>query len=164
LRRSSKSSTGLPKTSSSRLSSCCHHRTSSGGTQRKYQQKQAELYDANISLVEIDLTRGGRRRLLLPQAQVPPSHRTTFQACVYRSHGRTQFELYRIPLQKPLPPIRVPLREQDKDALIELQPLMERAYANGAYDDIDYTKPPIPPLEGEDAARAEALLKQARRR
>jgi hypothetical protein len=135
-----------------------------GDSQRKYQQKQKELYDANINLVEIDLTRGGRRQFLLQQAQIPPSHRTTFQACVYRAHGRTQFELYRMPLQRRLPRIKLPLREQDKDAAIDLQPLVERAFANGAYDDIDYSQPPVPPLEEADAKWAEELLRAAGRR
>ena len=135
-----------------------------GDSERKYRQKQQELYDANVNLVEIDLTRGGRRHLLLPQAQVPPSHRTTYQACVFRAHGRTQFELCRMPIQSPLPPIKVPLREQDTDAIIDLQPLVVRAFENGAYDDVDYTKPPIPPLEEADAAWAEELLRAAGRR
>lgn len=135
-----------------------------GDSQRKYRQKQQELSDANITLVEIDLTRGGRRQFLLPQAQVPPSHRATFQACVFRAHGRTQFELYRMPLQRPLPRVKLPLREGDKDAVIDLQPLIERAYANGAYDDIDYAQPPVPPLDEADAAWADELLRAAKRR
>lgn len=34
------------------------------------------------------------------------------------------------------------------------------AYRNGAYDDIDYRQPAKPPLEGEVAVWADALLKE----
>lgn len=133
-----------------------------GNGRNQYQRKQQELYDANINMVEIDLTRGGRRELLLRQDRIPLSHQTTFQTCVYRATGRrTQFEIYAMSLQKPLPSIQIPLREQDADARIELQQLIEQAYQNGAYDDIDYAKPPIPPLNEEDAAWAQQLLKVA---
>ncbi len=51
-----------------------------------------------------------------------------------------------MPLREPLPSIKVPLRPTDADAVIDLQSLLAKAYRNGAYDDIDYTRPPIPPL------------------
>ena len=136
-----------------------------GDSRRKYREKQNELYDAKINLVEIDLTRGGRRRLLVPQSRIPARHRTTFQACVYRASGKhRQFEIYEMPLRAALPVIQVPLRVKDPDVRIDLQPLVRRAYENGAYDDIDYAAPPIPPLEGKDAKWADALLKAAGRR
>ena len=70
-------------------------------------------------------------------------------------------KVYRMPLQRRLPRIKLPLREQDKDAIIDLQPLVERAFANGAYDDIDYSQPPVPPLEESEAKWAEELLRAA---
>jgi hypothetical protein len=36
---------------------------------------------------------------------------------------------------------------------------VDQAYRNGAYDDLDYTKPPVPPTTGDDAAWAGELLK-----
>src|SRR5438105_3403683 len=76
----------------------------------------------DVNLIEIDLTRGGRRNLLLAQAQVPPEYRTTFQACVYRATSkRPQFEWYRMPLSDPLPAIKIPLRQADADVVLELQ-------------------------------------------
>ncbi len=122
-----------------------------------YRQKLVEVRQAGVNMVEIDLTRGGRRRLSIHP--IRRSHRTTFQACVYRARGRRpQFEIYPMPLQLPLPAIKVPLRSKDADVVIDLQPLLAQAYRNGAYDDIDYTKPPVPPLTAADAALAATLL------
>jgi hypothetical protein len=136
-----------------------------GASKNKYRQKQEEIYAATVNMVEIDLTRAGRRRFLLPQAKIRNSHRTTFQARVFRAAGkRAQFELYAMPLQQPLAPIKVPLRDGDADVIIDLQPLLERAYQLGAYDDLDYSKPPIPQLNDEDTAWADALLRAAGKR
>jgi hypothetical protein len=53
----------------------------------------------------------------------------------------------------------VPLRKKDKDITLEHQPLIDACYRNGVYDDIDYRRPPVPPLEPEEETWAEELLK-----
>jgi len=68
-------------------------------------------------------------------------------------------------LQRPLPVIRIPLRERDREIGLNLQPLVELAYLNGSYaDTIDYRQPCEPPLEGAEAAWADELLKAAGKR
>jgi hypothetical protein len=57
-----------------------------------------------------------------------------------------------------LPPIRVPLRATDTDVRLDLQSLVDRCYANGRYDDLDYRAAPNPPLDAADAAYADELL------
>ena len=118
---------------------------------RAYALKRHEVRSAGVNLVEIDLTRAGTRQLAA--WPIPRSHRTTFQACVTRAYGvpRHQYEVYAMPLREPLPPIKVPLRPGDTDVTIDLQTLVAKAYRNGAYDDIDYTRPPSPPLGTTDA-------------
>jgi hypothetical protein len=65
----------------------------------------------------------------------------------------------------PLPAIRIPLRKEDKEVTLQLQPLIDQAYRKGRYaDTIDYRQPPDPPLEGADAEWADAVLKQADKR
>ena len=125
---------------------------------RVYAVKRQEVRLAGVNLVEIDLTRTGHRQLAA--WPIPRSHRTTFQACVTRAHdvARQQAEVYAMPLQQPLPVIGVPLRPTDKDVTINLQSLVDQAYRNGAYDDIDYTRPPVPPLSSAEAAWAAELL------
>lgn len=131
----------------------------SGQGQDKFLQKQYELKRAGVSSVEIDLLRAGQRVLTVPPTRIPHSHRTTYQACVRRGWRPTAAEVYPVPLRSPLPTIRIPLREPDEDARLDLQGLLDQCYVNGRYDDIDYTVDPIPPLDPEDAAWADQLLR-----
>jgi hypothetical protein len=54
-------------------------------------------------------------------------------------------------LGKRLPKIPVPLRKSDAGIAVDVQELINLAYRRGRYDDIDYSKPPDPPFEGDDA-------------
>ncbi|MGH7214467.1 MAG: DUF4058 family protein, partial [Tepidisphaeraceae bacterium] len=134
-----------------------------GEGQKQYRQKQQELRQAGVSLVEIDLLRGGEWVVDVPPGRIPRTHRTPYKACVRRGRNRGEWEFYRLPLDQPLPAIRIPLREKDADARLDLQMLINQTYANGAYDALDYTKPTDPPLEGEAAAWVNELLKSHRR-
>jgi hypothetical protein len=73
--------------------------------------------------------------------------------------------MYRASLRERLPIIRIPLRETDADARLDIQELIDKAYENGGYDlEIDYRVDPFPPLQGDDADWADALLRQQGRR
>jgi len=135
-----------------------------GEGQELYRRKQRELKQGRVSLVEIDLLRGGERVLAIPTSSIPPSHRTQYQACIRRGWDSSHPGIIRIPLRKPLPIIGVPLREADSDCPLNLQSLIEQCYENGRYDDIDYKRDPDPSLAEEDAAWADALLRQAGKR
>jgi hypothetical protein len=69
-----------------------------------------------------------------------------------------------MPLRHALPQIPVPLRENESDVMLDLQVLLERIYAAGGHDDIDYRAAPDPPLDTADAAWADDLLRAAGRR
>lgn len=131
---------------------------------RQYKAKQKELADAGVSLVEIDLVRAGGWVLQVPRSNLPASHRTPYRICVHRGWDGFRFEVYRAPLNSRLPTIRIPLRQGDADAKLNLQALIDQTYENGAYDQIDYRRDALPPLEGEYAAWAEARLKEQNRR
>lgn len=124
-----------------------------------YLRKQQEVIAAGASLVEIDLTRAGDRVFSVPAERIPLSHRTTYQAVVRRGWHPGQAEVYRMPLDRPLPQVRVPLRETDADVPLDLQALVELCYANGRYDDLDYQVEPNPPLDSADAAWAAEQLR-----
>ena len=131
-----------------------------GPGQDLYKKKQQELRDGRVSLVEIDLLRSGQHVLAVPAWKIPAARRTTYQASVLRAWKPIEAEYYPIPLASRLPIIRVPLRQSDPDAPLDLQPLIEQCYRNGAYDaDLDYRKAPVPPLAVEDGAWASELLK-----
>jgi hypothetical protein len=130
-----------------------------GKGQDLYLQKQWEVRVAGVSLVEIDLTRTGRRVMTLPPHRIPPSHRTTYQVCVQRGWVPRKVEVYRAPLERRLPAIRVPLRETDQDVPLDLQALIDLCYENGRYEGLNYQAEPVPPLDARDAAWTEELLR-----
>lgn len=131
----------------------------------KYEQKQRELYEARTNLVEIDLTRAGRRRLLVPAAQMPKeAANAAYQACVFRGYRPDKLEIYPMPLREHLPTIRVPLRQTDPDVVLNLQSLIEQVYRKGRYSITDYRKPCVPPLDPADDTWAAELLRAAGKR
>jgi hypothetical protein len=83
---------------------------------------------------------------------------------VRRAWAPTVWEVYPLALRIPLPRVPIPLRHSDADVGLDLQPLMERVYAAGGHDDIDYSRPADPPLPDDDAAWADDLLRKAGKR
>ncbi len=134
-----------------------------GAGRELYRQKQRDLAEGGVSLVEIDLLRAGPHVLQLPLAQYPPAYRTPYKVCVHRS-WKAKAEIYRVPLRERLPAIRVPLRETDADVPLDLQALIAQVYRHGRYDDLDYTVPPVPPLDADDATWADEVLRAAGKR
>ncbi len=138
-----------------------------GKDQDAYVAKQEQLRDAGVSLVEVDLLRGGERVLQIRPRELPHYLRLHYAACASRATARPKdhYENYAFDLRHPLPAIRIPLRKQDPDAHLDLQALVTKCYANGGYDDIDYRKAmPSSPLDAADAEWADALLRQAGKR
>lgn len=130
-----------------------------GKSTQEYRQKQQEMMAGDASLVEIDLLRGGQRITLVPIGNIPASHRTAYHACVHRGWRGGEAEFYRLPLQRRLPRLKIPLRQTDPDAQLDLQALIDQAYRMGRYDDIDYARALEPPLGAEDDAWTNELLK-----
>jgi Protein of unknown function (DUF4058) len=135
-----------------------------GEGQRLFLQKRDDMKRAGVNTVEIDLLRGGDRVLMVPAEQIPPSHRTDYQVCVWCAAQPGSALVYKASLREPLPVIPIPLRPTDPDALLDIQAVVDQCYRNGGYDDIDYTDEPEPRLKKADAAWADALLRQQGRR
>lgn len=131
-----------------------------GAGRELYLQKQAECLAAKVNLVEIDLTRSGNRDEVLRWFKSGTSA-PTYVAGVRRSTNMHRVEVHDFPLDKPLKPIRIPLRPADEDAILQLQPLVEQAYDRGRYDTLDYRRPLDPPLTGAEAEFAKAVLQAA---
>jgi hypothetical protein len=127
----------------------------------EYARKQREVIRSDSSLVEIDLLRQGRRVTSVPLSQVPPSHQSAYHACVHRAWRGDEHEVYPIHLRQRLPAIPIPLRKSDPDARLNLQALVEQAYRLGRYDDIDYSQPPVPALDEDDARWARDVVAAA---
>ncbi len=136
-----------------------------GRLNKDYLRKLTDYARGEVSVVEIDLLRDPPRgRLPVSQKDLPAHRRTPYLVCVRRGWRLDQWEVYPVSLREPLPRIPVPLRESDGDVGLELQPLIERVYVAGGHDDIDYARSPQTPLEGEDAAWVDTLLKTVGKR
>lgn len=130
-----------------------------------YFQRQQDLLQGGVSLVEIDLLREGQYVLAVSADLLPPTYQSPYRICVFRGYRPDQAEVYRASLRERLPTISIPLRESDPDAYLDLQELINHSYENGGYEvDINYRLDPSPPLQGEDAVWADSLLREQGRR
>lgn len=114
-----------------------------------YLAKRRAVLASPAHLVELDLLRGGAR---VPMARpLPPGD---YHVIVSHAERRPRCDVYAMRLREPLPVIPFPLRG-DEAVEVDLQAVLEQAYANGAYDlDVDYDRPASPPLGDEDAGWA----------
>ncbi len=126
---------------------------------RLYRQKQQEILDSPVHLLEIDLLAEGLCTIAIPEEgwdSVPPFR---YLVSVNRAPERYSFEIYPIPLPRRLPRIRVPLQEPDPDVQLDLQAVFALCYDNGGYADfVDYEQPPQTTLSPAEAAWVDGLL------
>jgi len=137
---------------------------SSGLFNEAYRRKLSDYVVGEVNVVEVDLLRSPRGRLEIGQQDLPDDRRAPYLTCVRRATRPGRWEVYPMPLRSPLPAVPVPLRANEPDLVLALQPLVERVYTAGGHDDIDYRRPADPPLEADDAAWADQLLRSAGRR
>jgi hypothetical protein len=130
-----------------------------GGGKDDYRRKMTEAVAGGASLVEIDLLRTGDWVVQVPFGRVPKKFRQSYKVCVRRA-WETGWEFYPMPLNARLSKIRIPLRQQDRDAVLDLQLLLDRAYQNGAYHRLHYETPLDPPFDPTTAAWAASLVKK----
>jgi Protein of unknown function (DUF4058) len=137
---------------------------SAGPGNDQYRRRLDDYARDGVSVVEIDLLRSPRDRLLVKAEALPLEHRSPYLIAVRRGSRGDRWEVYPVPLRNPIPNVRIPLRPMDQDVRMELRPLIRRAYLAGAHDDIDYARPPDPPLGKDDEAWSDELLRKAGRR
>jgi hypothetical protein len=107
--------------------------------------------------MEIDLLREGTRT-----ANLAETADAEYQVFLSRGGQQRKAFAWPIHLTERLPVIKVPLRGNDPDVPLDLQDALNHVYEIGGYDvDIDYAADPVPPLKGEAAEWAKALV-QAR--
>ena len=128
---------------------------------QKYRKKLWDYFEAGVSIVEIDLIRSSRSRLLVTDEDIALDRRAAYYTCVNRARDPDRWMVYPMSLRDPLPRVPVPCRVTDPDVGLELQPVLDRVYLEGGHDDIDYTKPPEPPFSDADATWAAERLATA---
>jgi hypothetical protein len=106
-----------------------------------FRRKQRESLRAKVSLVEIDLIRGGEHVITATLEKIPPDYHDPPFICVTEAWRPAHSLFYPISIKKPLPAIRIPLRPSDKQARLDVQAVFDQAYLNGEYGaDIDYNQ------------------------
>lgn len=124
-----------------------------------YLRRQQEVCASDANLVEIDLNRYGIPTLAFPLGSLVK--RTSYMAAVRRATRPDKAEVYLMPLWERLPIIRIPLRPDDADVLLDVQELIDKCYRNGAYGDtINYAAEPLPPLIGPEKKWGEKWLEE----
>ncbi len=121
-----------------------------GGLRDQFRQKQRDFASAGVNLVEIDLIRAGGWAMYPEERDVPGSHADPYRIVVVRNSRKWGFECYPSSIRGRLPRIRVPLRANDRDAILDVQALIDQAWENGGYGDIDYARAPLPGFEDSD--------------
>ncbi|MEM6363819.1 MAG: DUF4058 family protein [Planctomycetota bacterium] len=119
----------------------------------QYLQKQDECRNAGVNLIEIDLCRAGDRELIFPIASLTTDQKSTYAAVVRRSRRPYEISFHRLPLQRPLGGIPIPLRDSDQEILLELQPLVERVYRTGRYGGPGLYQRELKPSFNDDDAK-----------
>jgi hypothetical protein len=129
----------------------------SGEGRNVYQKKRQKILTSLSHLVEIDLLRCPKPMPILENEQI----KSTYRILVSRSEYRPQAELYPFELQETIPLFPLPLRQGDREIIVNLQELINGVYERAGFDlAIDYTRETVPPLTETDAVWAKKLLKK----
>jgi len=126
-----------------------------GPDREAYLTKRIDYLMAGVNLVEIDLLRDGMR---LPLGELaPPAF--DYYAMVCRAPQMPAAGFWPFTLRDLFPIIPIPLTPSESDIPLDLKPCLDRAFQEGLYEvDIDYHKPPVPPLSPADAEWAKQLI------
>lgn len=123
-----------------------------GPDREQYTQKRNVLMNSPVSLVEIDLLRGGPRFPLTGVSECD------YRVMVSRPATRPDVLAWAINLRDELPVIPIPLKGDVPDASLDLQALLHEIYDAAGYEDHIYETPPEPPLSAEHAEWAKQFV------
>lgn len=133
------------------------NKTSQAGRQA-YLEKRREGRQAGASLVELDLLIQGQPLLDYSREGLPD---WDYAVTVTRHTQPDRFEIYTATLQKRLPRFRLPLASDDRDTVVDLQTVFNRAFDQGSFAaQIDYQRDPPTTLTVEDRQWLVEYLKQ----
>ncbi len=133
-----------------------------GRMNERYRTKLDNYMNAGVNLVEIDLLRSSRDRLIVKEDSFPNRTAPPHAVSIWRVTRALKMMLIPISLRKPLPTIPIPCRETDLEVPLALQPLIDQIYIDGGHDDINYVRELPEPLLPDDAKWAAELFAAAR--
>jgi hypothetical protein len=125
-----------------------------------FMEKRQDIWQSKVHWVEIDLLRAGEPSIVHPPL-VPSDYRIL--VCRGGHYGRGRYGPFSV--RQPLPAIKIPLRQPDPDMTLDLGAVFRETYEHGAYErSVDYRHEPDPPLNPEDRAWADKLLRAKKQR
>jgi len=126
-----------------------------------YQDKQAEYRSSGVNLVEIDLLRAGPHVSAIDKEDLQKVlGGFDYHVSVVVAAGRGTYHAAGIKLADRLPAFAIPLDRGVAPVMLDLQPLLDRAYDGGRYTELfDYGSPCNPPLSPEQQTWAEGILR-----
>ncbi len=129
---------------------------------REYWQKQEEVLQSQIHLLEIDLLRTGEHTVAVPKESIEMYGTWDYLISLHDANRPQDFSFWRCSLRDNLPCVAIPLHGEFTDAIVDLQYVLNETFDRGRYEQrIDYREDPMPPLKSEDAQWADALLREA---
>jgi hypothetical protein len=117
--------------------------------------KQASFLASDVHWVEIDLLRAGEKLACHPSFVLHCRRKCyDYSVVVSRSSRRRPrlvVDFYGFALRARMPVISLPLREPDKDVLVDLGAVLHRTHAAGPYRKaLAYDREPVPPVTADD--------------
>ncbi len=130
-----------------------------GPARADYEEKRSAVLGSRVHFVEIDLLRAYGA---LPMSPEPRG--AHYRILVSPAPERPRAYLYAFTVRQPIPEFSVPLDPDEPAPALRLGVLLQELYDTAAFDlQVDYTRPPEPALDGEDAAWACELVAAWRR-
>jgi hypothetical protein len=121
---------------------------------KDYERKRGLIFRTLTNLVEIDLLRAGE-----PMPVSGRSVKSNYRILVSRGHKRPRAELYPFNLRQPIPLFSLPLLPGDNEPEVDVGTILHAMYERARYDlSLDYSRPPVPPLDEEDVQWAQELI------
>ena len=132
-----------------------------GTGREEYLEKQREVLGSGANLVEIDLLRGGKHLVAVPEVEARHTKDYDYLVCISKAgERRKRFRIYPRTIRERLPKVLVPLSADDPLVPLDIQAVLNRAYESGIYATrIDYSKPCHPRLRPDDEVWAQERIR-----
>ena len=117
-----------------------------------YLRKQREILGSQTHLVEFDLLRTGLHTTAIPEESLRQKvPQFDYHCCIHHFDRPAEYSVYPVLIERPLPPVHIPLLPDDGAVEVAFQEVFDRAYDTGPYrKQISYDDdPPPPPFEAE---------------
>ncbi len=125
----------------------------------EYERKRLQVLRSQTNLVEIDLLRAGNP---FPVHLSGDGNLGDYRVIVSRAPQRPRADVYAFGVREPIPDSPIPLRPGEAEPLLQLNRVLHDLYDRARYElEVDYRRPPDPPLRDDDASWASQLLQQA---